>query len=176
MKDDDKTKAELINELKNLRQKVIKLEAPEAGDKKVPKSFRESDEMFRWLSESSPMGIWYTDNDGQVLYTNNRWQEITGLTLEESRGFGWSNALHPDDKNTVLELWDRCLREEKGSSVEFRFISPSGGIKWVNTITAPIRSETGQVIGYVGSNEDITERKRTEVALKQSEERYRTLV
>jgi PAS domain S-box-containing protein len=156
MIDENKKKAELINEIKDLRQKVIESKNQETKCQKVPKSLGDSEEMFRWLCESSPMGIWYTDNDGRVLYTNNRWQEITGLTLEESLGFGWSNALHPEDKKTILEQWDRCLREEKSSSVEFRFISKSGDVKWVYTKTAPIRSETGQVIGHVGSNEDIT--------------------
>ncbi|MFC1890273.1 PAS domain-containing protein [Thermodesulfobacteriota bacterium] len=130
--------------------------------KRTEEALQESEERFRSLSESSPMGVFHTDSEGRVLYTNNRWQEITGLTLEESLGFGWSNALHPDDKKAIIEEWGRCLSEEKGYSGEFRFVSKSEEVKWVYTKTAPIRAETGQIIGHVGSNEDITERKRKE--------------
>jgi PAS domain S-box-containing protein len=143
--------------------------------KRAEETLQESEERFRSLSESSPMGVFHTDKEGRVLYTNKRWQEITSLALEESLGFGWSNALHPDDKKILLEEWDRCLSEEKGYSGEFRFVSKSREVKWVYTKTAPIRSETGQVIGHVGSNEDITERKQTEEALQGSEERFRAI-
>jgi PAS domain S-box-containing protein len=122
------------------------------------------------------MGVFHTDKEGRVLYTNKRWQEITDMTLEESLGFGWSNALHPDEKKQLLEEWERCVSEEKDYSGEFRFVSKSGEVKWVYTKTAPIRSETGQVIGHVGSNEDITERKQAEESLKESELRFRDLV
>ncbi|MHC4479087.1 MAG: PAS domain S-box protein, partial [Planctomycetota bacterium] len=144
--------------------------------KEAERALVESEEKFRSLSESSPMGVWQTDNEGRVLYTNKRWQEITGLTLEESLGFGWSNALHPDDKKRIFEEWGRCVSEEKSWSGEFRFVSPSGEVRWVYTTTALIRSETGQVTGHVGSNEDITERKLAEDALQESEERYRAIV
>ena len=133
--------------------------------KRTEQALRGSEEKFRSLSESAPVGIWHTDSAGRVLYTNKRWREITGLTLAESLGPGWSNALHPDDLERIIEEWSRCVSEEKGWSGEFRFISTSGEVRWVLTNTAPIRSETGQVIGHVGSNEDITERKRAEEAL-----------
>ncbi|MFC1888415.1 PAS domain S-box protein [Thermodesulfobacteriota bacterium] len=133
--------------------------------KRAEEALRKSEERFRSLSESSPMGVFHTDSEGRVLYTNNRWQEITGLTLEESLGFGWSNALHPDNKKALLEEWGRCLSEEKGYSGEFRFVSKSEEVKWVYTKTAPIRAETGQIIGHVGSNEDITQRKKAEEEL-----------
>jgi PAS domain S-box-containing protein len=144
--------------------------------KKAEETLQESEERFRSLSESSPMGVFHTDKEGRVLYTNKRWQEITDMTLEESLGFGWSNALHPDEKKPLLEEWERCVSEEKDYSGEFRFVSKSGEVKWVYTKTAPIRSETGQVIGHVGSNEDITERKQAREALKESEEKYRAIV
>jgi PAS domain S-box-containing protein len=144
--------------------------------KKAEETLQESEERFRSLSESSPMGVFHTDKEGRVLYTNKRWQEITDMTLEESLGFGWSNALHPDEKKPLLEEWERCVSEEKDYSGEFRFVSKSGEVKWVYTKTAPIGSETGQVIGHVGSNEDITERKQADKALKESESRFRELV
>lgn len=134
--------------------------------KQMLEDLRNSEERFRLLSEYSPMGAFQTDNDGRVLFTNKRWREITGLTLEESLGFGWSKALHPDDSDVILKEWDECLREGKGWAGEFRFNKPSGEVRWVYTVTAPIRSGTGNIIGHIGANEDITERKKLEMELQ----------
>jgi PAS domain S-box-containing protein len=143
--------------------------------KQAEEAMRESEERFRSLSESSPIGVFQTDDKGAVLYTNPRWRSITGLTLDESLGFGWSEALHPDDIDRVLGDWAGCLREEKGYAGEFRFLSSSGDVKWVYTCTAPVRSPRGEVIGHVGTNEDITERKHAEAALRKSEQHLSTV-
>ncbi|MHC4214386.1 MAG: PAS domain-containing protein, partial [Planctomycetota bacterium] len=86
--------------------------------KQAQEDLRNSEERFRLLSEYSPMGAFQTDNSGRVIFTNKRWQEIAGLTLQESLGFGWSKALHPDDKDVILKEWDKCLREGKEWSGE----------------------------------------------------------
>jgi PAS domain S-box-containing protein len=130
--------------------------------KQAEEALRESEERFRLLNESSPVGMFRTDEKGAVLYTNPQWRRITGLTLEESLGFGWTKALHPDDIGRILEDWGECLREEKGYSGEFRFLAASGEVRWVYTSTAPIRSACGEVVGHVGMNQEITERKRVE--------------
>ncbi|MFC1537447.1 PAS domain S-box protein [Gemmatimonadota bacterium] len=144
-------------------------------NKQAEEALRESEELFRTLSESSPIGIFQTDMDGRVLYLNDQWCSITGMSKQDALGFGWSAALYPGDKQWVLEEWKNHLIENKGYDGEFRFIRPSGEIRWVHTITSPIRSAAGDIIGHVGANEDITERKRAEEALRESEERYRLL-
>ena len=138
--------------------------------KQIEKGLRESEERFRSLSESAPVGIFHTDAMGQVLYTNGRWQRITDMSLEDSLGFGWASALHPDDRPRVGPEWEECLREGKGFAGEFRFVTPAGEVRWVYTRTSPIRSGTGEIIGHVGANEDITERKRVEEELKEEKE------
>jgi PAS domain S-box-containing protein len=65
-------------------------------------ALRESEEKFKVLSESSPMGTFYTDAEGRVSYVNPVWRNITGLTLEESLDFKWADALHPEDKPKAL--------------------------------------------------------------------------
>ena len=143
--------------------------------KRAEEALRESEERFRTLSEFSPVGVFRTDEQGAVLYTNPQWQRITGLRFEENLGFGWAKALHPGDKDRILEEWDECLREEKGYSGEFRFLAPSGEVRWVHTSTSPIRSARGDIVGHVGMNQEITERKLAEEALKESEKRFRSL-
>ncbi|MHC4143633.1 MAG: PAS domain S-box protein [Planctomycetota bacterium] len=136
--------------------------------KQAEEALRESEERFRSLSESSPVGVFRADEKGAVLYTNPQWQRITGLSFEESLGFGWVKALHPDDKDRILEEWDECLRKEKGYSGEFRFLATSGEVRWVHTSTSPIRSAHGDIVGHVGMNQDITERKLAEEVMKKS--------
>ncbi|MFC1553677.1 PAS domain S-box protein [candidate division KSB1 bacterium] len=138
--------------------------------KKVEDALLQSEEKFRKLSESSPIGIFQTDNDGRVVYLNDRWCSITKMTREDALDFGWASAIHPEDKAKILEEWDECLKMNKGYSGEFRFIRPNGEVRWVYTRTSPISSADGNVIGHVGTNVDITERKKAEDALRESEE------
>jgi PAS domain S-box-containing protein len=128
---------------------------------------KESESRFRSLSESSPIGVFQTDPDGKCLYTNTCWQEIAGLTLEESLGEGWINAIHPDDRQQVHAEWDRSVQEEREFLHEFRFLTPQGKIRWVWARSAAIYSATGEIIGYVGTDEDITDRKQVENELKE---------
>ncbi|MFC1556020.1 PAS domain S-box protein [candidate division KSB1 bacterium] len=132
-------------------------------------ALKESEEKFRKLSESSPMGVFQTDASGRVLYINDKWCSLAGIDREKAMGFGWVSALHPEDKPKVLDDWDKCLKEKTGYSGEFRLVRPDGVICIVYTQTTPIFSDTGDIIGHVGVNEDITERKKSEESLKKSE-------
>jgi len=136
-------------------------------------ALRDSREFFRFLSESSPLGVFQTDARGSVEYLNPKWLEIAGMERDDALGFGWSDALHPEDRERVLADWDVCLKERTGYDGEFRFRKPSGEVTWTHTQTAPVFSSEGEVISHVGTNEDITDRKRAEDALRESEERYR---
>ncbi len=140
------------------------------------RALRESEERFRTLSTSSPVGVFQTDAEGQCLYTNPRWCEITGLGPEESLGVGWIRAVHPDDQDDLLTAWRRALLWDEEMIHEFRFRRPGGEDRWVQARAAPVRSEGGGVRGYVGTTEDITERKRAEEALRDSEARTRAII
>jgi PAS domain S-box-containing protein len=125
-------------------------------------ALRQSEERFRSLSASSPIGIFETDVHGNCLYTNPRWQEMTGLTLEESLGNGWVKAIHPEDMLGVFTAWETSMREGHNFSREFRFLTSQGKVRWVHSRAAAIHSATGEIVGYVGTDEDITERKQSE--------------
>ena len=126
-----------------------------------------SEERFRSLSDSSPIGIWHTDTQGRCLYTNRRWQEISGLSREESLGEGWQRAIHPDDRARALAEWQQAVSEETELEREFRVITPSGEVRRIHCRSSPVRSEDGQVTGYVGTDEDITARRLDEERLRE---------
>jgi PAS domain S-box-containing protein len=158
-----------------LKQRVRELEEETNRLKRAEKELMDSEERFRYLTESSPLGVFQTDKDGRVLYLNNKWLAITGMSLQDALGFGWAQALHPDDRPQILAKWAKCLEEKRGYDGEFRFVRQFGEIRWVHTRTSPVFSPAGDIISHVGVNEDITERILAEEALRESEDRYKSL-
>lgn len=131
--------------------------------RRIQQALQASEERFRSLSAFAPVGIYQTDLEGHCIYTNAKWQEIAGLTLEESLGNSWGQAIHPDDREKVFTTWERFIAGEGDFSLEFRFFKKlEREERWVFGRAIAMRSPTGEVIGYVGVNEDITERKRAE--------------
>ena len=127
----------------------------------------QSEERFRSLSASSPMGIFHTDPAGQCLYTNARCQEIFGLSFTDCLGNGWSQAVHPDDRAQVLSDWLAAARTGQECDMQFRVRKANGEVRFVRARKKAMYSEAGQLIGYVGTEEDITERKRAEEQLRE---------
>jgi len=135
-----------------------------------------SEERFRSLSAASPIGIFQTDARGLCIYVNERWQQITELTFAEAEGEGWSRAIHPEDRAAVAAEWTRTAGAESEFSREFRVLRPSRETRWVHARAQAVLSDRGRVLGYVGTVEDITERKRAEEVLRESQERYRSII
>ncbi|MBI3783061.1 MAG: response regulator [Deltaproteobacteria bacterium] len=133
-------------------------------------ALRRSEQQFRSLSDSAPIGIFLADKEGRRLYTNGRWQQITGLDLAASLGDGWRRAIHPDDFDGVVARWSDCIRSQTELSHEFRFVRPDGQVRWVHGRTAPLRDVNGTVVGFVGTTEDITNRRQTEEELHATQE------
>ena len=133
--------------------------------KQAEDRLRESEERFRLLVNHAPVGIFQTDREGQCLFVNPRWIEIAGLSQEEASGEGWSNALHPEDKEQVFTEWYDTAAQGQEFSMEYRFSTPSGKVSWVLGNAIAIRNQTGQITGYLGTVTDITERKRVEEKL-----------
>jgi PAS domain S-box-containing protein len=139
-----------------------------SGRKEMERALRESEERFRMLSESSPVGVFHLDPDGCCLYTNQRWQEIAGLTAAESLGQGWTRVDHPEDQKNACAAWHRSVVIGCDFKHEFRLLTPRGEVRWVLARTAALHSPEGVVTGYVGTYEDITERKENEETLQHS--------
>lgn len=133
---------------------------------------RQREEWFRSLSSASPMGIFQTNVAGHYVYTNPRWQAIYGLTLSESLGSGWSRAIHPKDRPHVHATWEAAMRERQEFCCEFRIVTPAAETRWIRVHSQPMHGSEGEMIGAVGTAEDITANKEAEEALRRSEERW----
>ncbi len=148
----------------------------EISDRKYAElALQESQRRYQLLAEASPVCIFHADINGKALYLNRRWSEITGLTLEESLGKAWANALHPDDRDRVLNLWSKAAAQTKPCKSEHRFLRPNGTVTWVISQALPEIGEDGEIQGYIGTITDITERKLSEEALRESAEREKAI-
>ena len=140
--------------------------------KETERSLRESEETFRSLSASSPLGIYLTDIHGGCTYVNPRCREIFGFSLMESMDYGWADFVHPDDRTAALQAWSDYVKSAEGEySYELRVQRRDGTIRTVHVRSAPLRSDDGLPMGFVGSIEDVTVRKRAENELRESKQR-----
>ncbi len=135
--------------------------------KRAEAALRESEARFRALAATAPVGIYVTDPRGDCVYINSCWSDQTGLTLEQARGTGWMQALHEEDRETIGERWYRAAQSDGAWGFEYRFRRPDGRVTWVHGRAAAIR-DGGDLVGHVGINVEITERKAAEAALAAS--------
>jgi PAS domain S-box-containing protein len=151
-----------------LEQRIIELEGEVAKSSKSCDIQNESEDRFRLISETLPVGIFETDAKSECLYTNTSWQEIFGVSLIESLMSDWREFLHPDDRESVSEQWEQTLRNLKAFSKDCRVITPKGDERWIHLRSSPVFSDTGT--RYTGTVVDITDRKHTEVELKKAKD------
>ncbi len=134
------------------------------------------EERFRSLSSCSPTGIFMADIDGRCTYTNPQCQAICGLNLAELLGDGWENTIHPEDRDRVMALWRAYIRNSGQYAIEYRLQTPEGIVRWVNVFCSPMFSDSGELIGHVGTLQDITERQQAQAALSSSERQLKTVL
>jgi PAS domain S-box-containing protein len=136
-------------------------------------ALRTSEARFRALSESAPLGIFECDAAGRVVYSNPALIALTGRPAGDSLGRGWEENIHPEDRAAMSAGWARAAAEGSAWDKELRLLRPDGSVRWVHTLTAPGKDAEGRITGFVGTVEDITERRVTEVAMLESEERFK---
>ncbi|NJM88336.1 MAG: PAS domain S-box protein, partial [Hydrococcus sp. RU_2_2] len=143
--------------------------------KRAEQALRESERRYETLARLAPVGIYRCDRDGNVTYVNDRGCEITGLSRLESFGLDGARALHPDDRDRVMEQWLEAVENQQPFYSEHRLVHPDGRIRWVIGQASPETDENGRVIGYIATLTDITDRKRAEIALQDSDRRVATI-
>ncbi|MEH1784244.1 MAG: response regulator [Nostoc sp.] len=146
---------ELFKKTEAVKQQAAQLVA-------VNTELRQSEERFRSLSTCSPVGIFETDTEGGCKYTNPRYQAICGLKAAESLEKRWLESVHPEDRERAIATWSAYICEGRDYSEEFRFQTTQTSIRWVQVRSSPMLSSQGELLGYVGTLEDITERKQAE--------------
>jgi PAS domain S-box-containing protein len=126
------------------------------------KKAQESDARFKSYTQQSPIAIYTTDINGDCIYANETWLEMAEMQLEDALGKGWINALHPEDMDYVTDNWYKLIESNDEWNYEYRFLSSNKNIIWVNGSAKKLFNDKNEHIGYLGSNVDITERKKAE--------------
>ncbi|HPO48906.1 MAG TPA: PAS domain S-box protein, partial [Spirochaetota bacterium] len=145
--------------------------------KNIEEKLRESEERLKLIFEATGEGIWDWDITTQKVTHNKQWCYILGLDenyLEHPLDF-FAEAIHPEDRENVLRKINQAVEKKVNYDSEHRMIKKDGEIIWIHDRGAIISSdENGKSIRMAGAISDITERKRIEERLKQSEENFRT--
>jgi PAS domain S-box-containing protein len=148
--------------------------------KLAEEALRKSEEKYRLLSENIPVAVYSAlpDEHSTNLFLSGQFLDLTGYPMEQffKNPELWPSIIHPEDRDYVWEKVEEHRRTKGLLEVEYRIITKNNMIKWVRDRARPVLDENGEVIRINGFMEDITERKQAEQALRESEEKYRSLV
>lgn len=130
-------------------------------------ALRESEDRFRTLTTSSPVGVFQTDAEGQYMYVNTRWREITNIYDIHLTQEAWVKSLHPEERFNVLSKWKEAVANGEEFRLEYRLLRDDGTEVNVICHAKPLYDSAGIVIGYLGSMSDISELKSVQLQLEQ---------
>jgi PAS domain S-box-containing protein len=126
----------------------------------------QSELRLRTLVEATNQLMWTTGPGGVIDRPIESWSAFTGQTDEEVRGDGWTDAVHPDDRERVIDSWNEAVAEQAVYDCEYRLRAGDGEYHWIETRAVPLPSETSAEPQYFGVGHDITKRKRAEQAAR----------
>ncbi len=145
--------------------------------KQAEQQLKASEESFRVLAETVPHLVWTTQPDDLHEYTNQHWRDYTGFMPEHIQRWDHLQFIHPDDRAGNQALWQHALDTGTMYEHEERLRNGQNGeYRWFLTRAMPMRDEGGQIVKWFGTCTDIEEQKRTEEALRQSQERVNALM
>jgi formate hydrogenlyase transcriptional activator len=130
---------------------------------------------IRLIVDRVPAFTWSAHADGSVEFVNQRWREYAGLSPEESQGWGWQIAIHPEDLPSLLRKWRELLISGEPGEVEARMRRHDGIFRWFLIRFEPFRDETGKIAMWYGVSTDIENLKQTEERLREDERELRRI-
>jgi PAS domain S-box-containing protein len=145
--------------LKRLQEARDELER-RVGERTV--EFETSKARLEALITASAQIMWTTDAEGRTEEDSPTWRAFTGQPYEEWRGNGWLDVVHPEDRPHALAAWKQAVASRGTYTVEYRLKHVDGDYRWTMARGVPLLAKDGTVSEWVGMNEDITPRKRSE--------------
>ncbi len=137
---------------------------------------KNSEAKLRQVIDAIPTTAWTTRPDGYCDFLNQVWLDYAGMTAEQAQGWGWADAIHPDDRKKLVEDWQSCLASGAPVDTEARIRRFDASYRWFLIRANPLRDESGNILKWYGTCIDIEDRKRGEEALQASELSWRQIV
>ncbi len=162
---------DLKGTVQQLQRSNETLQAESRERKHAESKLRRSESYLVEAQRLTHTGSWVWDVAGRdALHLSEEWYRIYGFDPEEGMP-PWEKRLqriHPEDRAKWQEVIGRAVDEKSDYDVEFRILLPGGAVKYLHTVGHPVLNASGDLLEFVGSSTDITERKRAEEALRQA--------
>ncbi len=126
------------------------------------KKIKDSEANFRLLAEQMPQKIANADAKGKVFYYNKNWVEYTGLSEARLVEEGWAKVMHPEELEEISRGWQHAVNTGEIFEMEHRLLDKNGDYKWHLNRSAPVKSETGDIIQWVSALTEIQKIKEEE--------------
>lgn len=139
--------------------------------KRVETALRSSEQRWRDMAVAMPHLVWTSTPDGGWDYVSPQWCTYTGHQEEEQREFGWTGAIHPDDRPALEQAWNQAAHNRSIVDVEVRIRRADSHYRWFKTRAMPVMDEAGNIVKWYGSNTDIEDIKQTDIILGEREAR-----
>lgn len=149
--------------------------AHEAERKAAEALLREQEFQYHTLADSGKALIWASGTDKLCNYFNKVWLGFTGRPLEQLLGNGWADDVHPDDFAQCLATYVGAFDRREPFSMLYRLRRHDGEYRWLQDDGCPRYNAAGEFIGYIGYCLDVTEHKKAEARLAESEEHFRAV-
>jgi len=130
--------------------------------KQAQEARRASERNLAAIINTIPTAAWTTRPDGYCDFLNQVWLDYAGMIAEQAQGWGWAEAIYPDDRKKLVEDWQSCLASGTPVDMEARIRRFDGSHRWFLIRANPLMDESGSIVKWYGANIDIEERKRAE--------------
>jgi PAS domain S-box-containing protein len=127
---------------------------------------RESEARFRNMADTAPVFIWLADTNKMCTWFNKPWLEFTGRTLEQELGNGWAAGVHPEDLDRCWSTYSSAFDAGQPFEMEYRLRRHDGEYRWMLDHGVPRYTESGELVGFIGSCIDVTDRRKAEEIVK----------
>jgi PAS domain S-box-containing protein len=148
---------------RNESDRVVVLHEEITPPRWAERELQASRRLFRLMADATPGLVWMSDADQRFTYFNRRWLEFRGRSLEQERGAGWMEGIHPDDRARWEQEMAAVSAERRPLELELRLRRADGEYRWLLASGAPLLA-SGAFGGYIGSCVDVTDRRRAEEA------------
>lgn len=149
----ENTEPDLRRQIEDLQQEVTDLK----------KALLESDNKFRALTDSAPVGIFLDDAHGRAIYINKKCAELVGVPAEKALEFDWIPYLHPDDRERMVAEWKKAYENSSEFCLEYRWLHANGEVVWTQGEVVPLLDDENKATLFIGTLTDITSQKEAQI-------------